>query len=78
MAVDSLHERWAPPVRQHIDHVDAFALGSWTGGYAPNSEATADILALADAIEKILGIEPGRRPAEARPARRTDGGQLTR
>ena len=78
MAVDSLHERWAPPVRQHIDHVDAFALGSWTGRYAPNSEAAADILALADVIEKTLGIEPGCWTAKAKPARRTDGGQLTR
>jgi chromosome partitioning protein len=76
-AVDRLHERWAPPVRQHVDHVDAFALGSWTGRYAPNSEATADILALADAVEKILGIEPGGWPAKANPARRTDGAQLT-
>jgi hypothetical protein len=64
----SLHERWAPPVRQHIDHVDAFALGSWTGRYAPNSEATADILALADAIEQTLGIAPGPRPAKAKRA----------
>jgi chromosome partitioning protein len=76
-SVDRLHERWAPPVRQHIDHVDAFALGSWTGRYAPNSEATADILALADAVEKTLGIEPDRRPAKAKPRRRTDGAQLT-
>jgi hypothetical protein len=64
----SLHERWAPPVRQHIDHVDAFALGSWTGRYAPNSEATADILALADAIEQTPGIAPGPRPAKAKRA----------
>jgi cellulose biosynthesis protein BcsQ len=76
-AVGSLHERWAPPVRQHVDHVDAFALGSWTGRYAPNSEATADILALADAIEQTLGIEPRPRPAKAEPGRRTDGVQLT-
>ena len=67
-AVDRLHERWAPPVRQHVDHVDAFALGSWTGRYAPNSQATADIVALADAVEQILGIEPGHRPAKAKPA----------
>lgn len=67
-AADRLHERWAPPVRRHIDHVDAFALGSWTGRYAPNSEATADILALADAVEKMLGIAPRPRPAKAKPA----------
>jgi chromosome partitioning protein len=67
-AAGRLHERWAPPVRRHIDHVDAFALGSWTGRYAPSSDATADILALADAVEQILGIEPGPRPAKAKPA----------
>jgi chromosome partitioning protein len=76
-AADRLHERWAPPVRQHVDHVDAFALGSWTGRYAPSSQATADILALADAVEQILGIAPGPRPANAGPWCRTDRGQLT-
>jgi chromosome partitioning protein len=76
-AMGSLRERWAPAVRQHIDHVDAFALGSWTGRYAPNSEATADILALADAVEQTLGIAPDRRPAKTKPRRRTDGAQLT-
>ena len=76
-AADRLHERWAPPVRRHIDHVDAFALGSWTGRYAPSSPATADILALADAVEQILAIAPRPRPAAAKPGRRTDRGQLT-
>jgi chromosome partitioning protein len=57
-AVDSLHERWAPPVRQHTDHVNAFAVGDWTGGYAPNSPATSDILALADAAQAMLGLRP--------------------
>ncbi|HSA82988.1 MAG TPA: ParA family protein [Geminicoccaceae bacterium] len=73
-AVGNLHERWAPPVRHHIDHVDAFALGSWTGRYAPDSIATADILALADAVEQALGIAPGPR-SKAEPARR-DGARL--
>ena len=64
-AIDRLHERWAPPVRQRIAHIDAFALGAWTGGYAPNSEAAADILALADVVAEILGIEPGPQPTDA-------------
>ena len=30
-AVDSLHERWAPQLHHHTDHVNAFAVGEWTG-----------------------------------------------
>lgn len=65
-AVQGLAERWASRVRQHVDHVDAFAIGNWTGGYAPNSVATLDILALADTLEPLLGIAtaPGRNTAD--------------
>jgi chromosome partitioning protein len=51
-------ERWAPPVRQHVDHVAAAAAGQWTGEYAPGSPAAFDIQALADALQVVLGIEP--------------------
>ncbi len=67
-AVEGLHEQWAPPIRQLTDHVNAFALGNWTGGYAPNSKAAQDIFALADAVAAALGIAPRRHPAAA-PAR---------
>jgi chromosome partitioning protein len=60
-------ERWAPAVRQHVDHVEAVAAGQWTGEYAPESPAALDIQALADALEGVLGIEP-RTPFEAAPA----------
>jgi chromosome partitioning protein len=50
-------ERWAPAVRQHVDHVAAVAAGQWTGQYAPNSPATHDIQALANVLEGVLGIE---------------------
>ena len=59
-------ERWAPAVRQHGDHVEAVATGQWTGEYAPDSHATRDIEALADALEDVLALE--RRPADAPPA----------
>jgi len=72
-AADRLHERWAPPVRRHIDHVDAFALGSWTGRYAPSSEATADILALADAVEQTLGRRARPLVEGIRPRAQTGG-----
>ena len=67
-AVDSLNERWAPPVRQHTDHVNAFAVGNWTGGYAPDSPATSDILALADAAQAMLGLRPRPSLAATSPA----------
>ena len=68
-AVDSLHERWAPPIRQLTEHVNAFALGSWTGSYAPNSKAAQDIRALADEVETALGIAARTpRPAGRRRA----------
>ncbi len=76
-AVESLHERWAPPIRQLTDHVNAFALGRWTGGYAPNSKAAQDIWALADEVEAALGIARRRQPAAAQPARLPDGAQLS-
>ncbi len=67
-AVDGLRERWAPPIHQHTDHVNAFAVGSWTGSYAPNSKAALDIFALADAVEAILGIARRPRPAATQPS----------
>ena len=58
-ALAEMTERWAPPIRQHPDHVEAFATGDWIGGHAPDSPATLDILALADALEDLLGVERG-------------------
>lgn len=66
--VDSLHERWAPQLRQHTDHVNAFAVGEWTGSYAPGSPAAADVRALADAAQAMLGLKP---PAGAAAEPRT-------
>ena len=67
LALAEMAERWAPAVRQHADHVEAVARGQWTGQYAPNSPATRDIQALADALEELLAI--ARCPhAEAAPA----------
>lgn len=62
--LDRLPERWAPTLRHHTDHVNALAAGSWIGAYAPESVATADIIALADAVEALLGIA---RPQPERP-----------
>jgi chromosome partitioning protein len=67
-AVDSLHERWAPPIRYHTDHVNAFAVGDWVGAYAPASPAAQDIRALTDAALAMLGLERPRRATAARPA----------
>lgn len=76
-ALESLRERRAPEIRQHADHVAAFALGSWTGRYAPGSEASADIRALADSVEAILGLAPRPRPAGEGPARRAAASNLS-
>jgi len=76
-AVESLRERWAPPIRQLTDHANAFALGRWTGHYAPNSKAAQDILALADEVEAALGLARRRRPAAAEPASLADEGKLS-
>jgi hypothetical protein len=65
-ALAEMTERWAPPVRQHADHVEAFATGDWVGGHAPDSPATLDILALADALEELLGVAQGTQ-SEAAP-----------
>jgi chromosome partitioning protein len=62
-AVAKLAERWAPELRQDVRHVDAFATGTWIGDHAPRSTASGDVLALADAVEKLLEIE--RRSATA-------------
>ena len=66
-AIETLHERWAPPIRQLTDHVNAFALGNWTGGYAPNSKAAQDIWALTDEVEAALGFARGRQAAATEP-----------
>ena len=71
-AIASLHERWAPPVSQHADHVTACALGTWTGRYAPASEASKDLGALADLVEAMLGLVPRPRPVATAPAGRGD------
>jgi chromosome partitioning protein len=70
-ALAEMAERWAPPVRQHADHVEAFATGDWIGGHAPDSLATLDILALADALEELLGIEQGTQLEAAAAAHAT-------
>jgi chromosome partitioning protein len=62
-ALAEMTERWAPPVQQHPDHVEACARGDWIGGHAPGSPAAQDIFALADAVEDLLGIERSTRCA---------------
>ena len=64
-AVDSLHERWAPQLHHHTDHVNAFAVGEWIGSYAPGSAAAAEIRALADAAQAMLGLKPKASSAPA-------------
>jgi chromosome partitioning protein len=67
-AFDSLAERWGPAIRQHTDHINAFATGHWTGRYAPGSVATLDILDLAETVEGLLGL-----PASMRAGTQVDG-----
>jgi chromosome partitioning protein len=55
-------ERQGPAVHELPEHVEACASGNWIGGYAPNSPATQDILALADAVRLLLDLQP-RTPA---------------
>jgi chromosome partitioning protein len=49
----------APAIRQRAEHIQACAIGEWVGRHAPASPAALDILALADALEGVLGIERG-------------------
>jgi chromosome partitioning protein len=57
-ALASLGERQAPSVHQRHEHVEAFATGNWIGRHAPDSPATMDIEALADAIQLLLDLPP--------------------
>jgi chromosome partitioning protein len=68
-ALSEIGERQGPPVHQHADHIEAFAAGDWIGQHAPESPATRDILALADALEGVLGTRRGL-PVEAAPSAR--------
>ena len=58
-ALSELLERRGPTVHERHEHVEACASGNWIGGYAPNSPATQDILALADALAELLGTQRG-------------------
>jgi chromosome partitioning protein len=75
-AVESLHERWAPPIRQLTEHVNAFALGQWIGGYAPNSKAAEDMAALADEVEAVLGLARRGQAATSERAKLAGQAQL--
>ncbi|HEX2478576.1 MAG TPA: ParA family protein [Geminicoccaceae bacterium] len=63
-ALSELLERRGPAVHEWHEHIEACAGGNWIGGYAPNSPATHEVLALADALEELLAIER-RAPVEA-------------
>jgi chromosome partitioning protein len=63
-ALSELLERRGPAVHEWHEHIEACADGNWIGGYAPNSPATHEVLALADALEELLAIER-RAPVEA-------------
>jgi chromosome partitioning protein len=56
--LSELVERRGPAVHERHDHIEACASGNWIGGYAPNSPATQDILALADAVRLLLDLPP--------------------
>jgi chromosome partitioning protein len=56
-ALSQLVEPRGPTVHERHEHTEAFATGNWIGGHAPNSRATHDVLALADVLEELLGIE---------------------
>lgn len=58
-AVETLRERWAPPLRQHTDFINAFAAGTWVGEYAPGGAAARDLFALQAAIAPLLGLSTG-------------------
>jgi chromosome partitioning protein len=62
-AVAGLAERWSPEVRQDVRHVQAFAAGTWIGEQAPQSTVSNDVLALADAVESLLGLVSKRASA---------------
>jgi chromosome partitioning protein len=55
-AVAALAERWAPALHYDRRHVEAFAAGTWIGAHAPQSAASHDIAALADAVRGLLGL----------------------
>jgi len=76
-AVARLAERWAPELRHDVRHVDAFANGTWIGDHAPRSTASADVLALAAAVEELLEIEPRRPAGEETADTRTPLAELT-
>jgi chromosome partitioning protein len=57
-ALSELLERRGPTLCERHEHIEACASGNWTGGYAPNSPATHDILALADAVRRLLEPQP--------------------
>jgi len=66
-AVESLHERWAPPVTLDTDFVNAYAAGGWVGSYAPKGRAAGEIETLADAVWAVLGTARRRARPVARP-----------
>jgi chromosome partitioning protein len=57
-AVAGLTERWSPELHQEVRHVEAFATGTWIGQQAPRSSVSLEVLALVDAIERLLEIGP--------------------
>jgi cellulose biosynthesis protein BcsQ len=60
-AASELVERRGPTLHERHEHIEACATGNWVGGHAPHSLATREVLALADALEELLGIERGTR-----------------
>jgi chromosome partitioning protein len=55
-AITGLAERWAPELGQDVRHVEACATGTWIGHRAPRSAASADVMALAEAVATLLEI----------------------
>jgi chromosome partitioning protein len=56
--LSELLERRGPALPERHEHIEACASGNWTGGYAPSSPATQDILALAEAVRLLLDLQP--------------------
>ena len=69
-ALSGVSERRGPTVRQRDEHIEAFAAGNWIGRHAPESPATQDILALAEAVQLLLDV-PLRTNPEASDVRAT-------
>ena len=66
--------RGTPMVRERHEHIEAIATGNWIGRHAPDSPATEDVLALADAVRLLLDLQPRTKPEASRMRAASIGG----